>query len=426
MDRIWSEEHKIRKWLEVEVAILEAWSQIGKVPREVVEEVREKASVDLGRMREVEEEVGHDVIAFVKTATENLSRDAKRFFHYGATSYDVVDTALSLILRESAEAIITEIRSTLELLKEKALRYKHTPMMGRTHGMFAEPITLGLKFALWYKEMERNLRRMEEAKEIISYGKISGAVGVFGNSSPEIEETALKKLGLKPAPISTQVLQRDRHIQYIFALAILASSLEKFATEIRNLQRSNIEELQEPFGKKQRGSSAMPHKRNPIICERICSLARVIRGYLIPALENIPLWGERDLTNSAGERVILPDASILAHYILVKFQDVLRGLVVFEDKMRENIERTLGIWASESLMLKLIDKGLTRDEAYEWVQELSFKAMEEGRHLKDIVSEDERISEILSLEETESCFDLEEHLKWIDYIFRRAGIENEG
>jgi len=292
--------------------------------------------------------------------------------------------------------------------------------------MFAEPITLGFKFALWFSEMKRNLKRMEEAKEMISYGKISGAVGVFGNSSPQVEEIALGELGLKPAPVSTQILQRDRHAQYIFALAILASSLEKFATEIRHLQRSNIEELQEPFGKGQRGSSAMPHKRNPIICERICSLARVIRGYLIPAMENIPLWGERDLTNSAGERVILPDATTLTHYILVKFQDVLRGLVVYEKNMRANIERTLGTWASESLMLRLIDKGLTRDSAYELVQRLSFKAMEEGRHLKDIVLEDKMARELLSEDEIERCFDLDEHLKWIDYIFRRAGIEDEG
>lgn len=426
MDKIWSEEYKIQKWLQVEKAILSAWSKIGKIPVEVVEEVREKASVDLKRMREVEEQVGHDVIAFVKTATENLSDNAKRFFHYGATSYDVVDTALSLLLKESAEVIIGEIRSTLSLLKQKALQYKLTPMIGRTHGMFAEPITLGFKFALWYCEMERNLKRMEEAKEIISCGKISGAVGIYGNSSPEIEEIALEELGLKPAPVSTQVLQRDRHAQYMFALALVASSLEKFATEIRNLQRSNIEELQEPFGRWQRGSSAMPHKRNPIICERICSLSRVIRGYLIPAMENIPLWGERDLTNSAGERVIFPDATILTHYILVKFQDVLKGLVVFEERMKGNIEKTLGTWASESLMLRLIDKGLTRDEAYDIVQRLSFKAMEEGKHLKEIVLGDERVGELLSREEIERCFDLGEHLKWIDYILRRAGIENEG
>lgn len=425
MDRIWSEEYKIQKWLQVETAILSAWAQMGKCPPEVVEEVREKASVDLRRMHEIEEEVGHDVIAFVKAATENLSYAAKRFFHYGATSYDVVDTALSLLLKEASEVIIGEIRSTLEILKQKAISYKHTPMMGRTHGMFAEPITLGFKFALWYTEMERNLQRMEEAKETISYGKISGAVGVFGNSSPKIEEIALSELGLKPAPVSTQVLQRDRHSQYIFALALIASSLEKFATEIRNLQRSNIEELQEPFGRGQRGSSAMPHKRNPIICERICSLARVIRGYLIPAMENISLWGERDLTNSAGERITLPDATTLTHYVLVKFQNVLKGLVVFEDRMKENIERTLGTWNSEGLMLKLIDKGLTRDESYQLVQELSFKAMEEGRHLKEVVLEDEKVSALLSPEEVERCFALEEHLKWIDYIFRRAGIENE-
>ncbi len=425
MDRIWSEEYKIQKWLQVEIAILNAWAQIGKIPQEVVQEVREKASVDLKRMREIEDQVGHDVIAFVKTATENLSKNARRFFHYGATSYDVVDTALSLLLRESSEVIIGEIRSTLALLWQKALQFKYTPMMGRTHGMFAEPITLGFKFALWFTEMKRNLERMEEAKGVVSFGKVSGAVGVFGNSSPEVEEIALKELGLKPAPVSTQVLQRDRHAQYMFALAVLASSLEKFATEIRNLQRSNIEELEEPFGEGQRGSSAMPHKRNPIVCERICSLARVIRGYLLPALENIPLWGERDLTNSAGERVILPDATILTHYILVKFQDLLKGLVVFEERMKENIEKTLGTWASENLMLRLIDKGLTRDEAYDLVQRLSFRAMEGGRHLRDIVLEDKRTRELLSPGEIEKCFDLDEHLRWIDHIFRRAGIEDE-
>jgi adenylosuccinate lyase len=422
MDKIWSEEYKISKWLQVETAILKAWAKQGKVPSSVVEEV-EKANVDLKRMKEIEEEVGHDVIAFVKAATENLSKDAKRFFHYGATSYDVVDTALSLLLRESADVIIEEIRSLIELLKQKALEYKFTPMMGRTHGMFAEPITLGFKFALWFCEMERNLKRMEEAKEVISYGKISGAVGIFGNSSPEIEEIALNELGLKPAPVSTQILQRDRHAQYLSALAFIASSLEKFATEIRNLQRSNIEELQEPFGRGQRGSSAMPHKRNPIICERICSLARVIRAYLITGLENIPLWGERDLTNSASERIIFPQATTLTHYILVKFKGVLRGLVVNEGKMRENIEKTLGTWGSESLMLRLIDKGLTRDEAYELVQKLSFKAMEEGKELRGVSLKDETIRNLLSPEEIERCFDLKEHLRWIDYIFRRAGID---
>jgi len=422
MDKIWSEEYKISKWLQVETAILKAWAKQGKVPSSVVEEV-EKANVDLKRMKEIEEEVGHDVIAFVKAATENLSKNAKRFFHYGATSYDVVDTALSLLLRESADVIIEEIRSLIELLKQKALEYKFTPMMGRTHGMFAEPITLGFKFALWFCEMERNLKRMEEAKEVISYGKISGAVGIFGNSSPEIEEIALNELGLKPAPVSTQILQRDRHAQYLSALAFIASSLEKFATEIRNLQRSNIEELQEPFGRGQRGSSAMPHKRNPIICERICSLARVIRAYLITGLENIPLWGERDLTNSASERIIFPQATTLTHYILVKFKGVLRGLVVNEGKMRENIEKTLGTWGSESLMLRLIDKGLTRDEAYELVQKLSFKAMEEGKELRGVSLKDETIRNLLSPEEIERCFDLKEHLRWIDYIFRRAGID---
>ena len=422
MDKIWSEEYKISKWLQVETAILKAWAKQGKVPSSVVEEV-EKANVDLKRMKEIEEEVGHDVIAFVKAATENLSKNAKRFFHYGATSYDVVDTALSLLLRESADVIIEEIRSLIELLKQKALEYKFTPMMGRTHGMFAEPITLGFKFALWFCEMERNLKRMEEAKEVISYGKISGAVGIFGNSSPEIEEIALNELGLKPAPVSTQILQRDRHAQYLSALAFIASSLEKFATEIRNLQRSNIEELQEPFGRGQRGSSAMPHKRNPIICERICSLARVIRAYLITGLENIPLWGERDLTNSASERIIFPQATTLTHYILVKFKGVLRGLVVNEGKMRENIGKTLGTWGSESLMLRLIDKGLTRDEAYELVQKLSFKAMEEGKELRGVSLKDETIRNLLSPEEIERCFDLKEHLRWIDYIFRRAGID---
>ncbi len=422
MDKIWSEEYKIQKWLQVETAILRAWAKLGKVPSSVVDEVAQ-AKVDIKRMKEIEEEVGHDVIAFVKAATENLSKDAKRFFHYGATSYDVVDTALSLLLKESAEVIIEELVSLLEILRSRAVEHKLTPMMGRTHGMFAEPITLGFKFALWFSEMKRNLERLEEAKEVISFGKISGAVGVFGNSSPQIEEIALAELGLKPAPVSTQILQRDRHAHFIFALSITSSSLEKFATEIRNLQRSGIEELQEPFGRRQRGSSAMPHKKNPIICERICSLARVIRGYLLPALENIPLWGERDLTNSAGERIIFPQATTLSHYIIVKFKGVLGGLVVNEGKMKENIEKTLETWGSESLMLRLIDKGLTRDEAYQLVQQLSFRAMEEGRRLSEVANEDENVRNLLSSQEIEKCFDLKEHLRWIDDIFRRAGIE---
>ncbi len=426
MDKIWSEEYKLAKWLEVESAILRAWMEAGKAPQSVVEEVRTKARINVQRMKEIEEEIGHDVIAFVKMITENLSEDAKRFFHYGATSYDVVDTALSLLLKESAEAILKEVEKLLGVLREKALQYKYTPMMGRTHGIYAEPITLGFKFAVWFREMQRNKERMEAAKEVISYGKISGAVGIFGNSSPKIEETALGYLGLKPAPVSTQVLQRDRHAQYLLTLALLASSLEKFATEIRNLQRSGIEELEEPFGRRQRGSSAMPHKRNPIICERICSLARLIRSSAIPALENIVLWGERDLTNSANERIIFPQATTLTHYILAKFRGVLEGLKVNEERMKENIDKTLGNWASETLMLSLIDKGLSRDSAYQVVQALSFKAMAEGRPLRELAREDEHIKEVLSIEEIEECFDLKKHLQWIDYIFRRAGIEDEG
>lgn len=421
MRKIWEEKNKFKIWLKVEIAICEGWAKLGVIPGAALKEIKKKARFEIIRIKEIEEEVRHDLIAFVKAISENLGEEAK-YLHLGVTSYDIEDPALSLLMKESAKIIIEDIENLVKIIKEKAKSHKWTVMIGRTHGVHAEPITFGLKLSVWLSEMERNLRRMKSAREIINYGKVSGAVGTYANIDPQIEEYVCKKLGLKVAPVSTQILQRDRHAQFITTLAIIASSLEKFATEIRNLQRTEILEVEEYFARGQRGSSAMPHKRNPIICERICGLSRVIRSYALASLENISLWHERDLTNSSVERVIIPDSCILIDYMLRKMASVIDNLVVHKDKMRKNLEKTKGLIFSQRVMLSLIEKGMPREDAYKLVQSKAMRAWEEEKDFRMLLTKDKKIAKILSEEEIDNCLEPKLYFKNLERVFKRVGI----
>lgn len=421
MKAIWSEENKFSKWLQIELLAAEAWSLLGRVPEDSLRNIKAKARFDINRIAEIEEITNHDVIAFLTCVAENVGEDS-RYIHLGMTSSDVVDTALAVMMKDAISIIIEDVKKAIEIIKSKAQAHKYTPMMGRTHGVHAEPITLGLKFAVWFSEMNRNLERLKQARDIISVGKISGAVGTYASVDPFVEEHVCKGLGLKPAPISTQILQRDRHAQYMTTLAIVASSLEKFATEIRNLQRTEILELQEGFRKGQKGSSAMPHKRNPITCERIVGLARVIRSNAIVAMENVALWHERDLTHSSTERVIIPDSTTLLDYILRKFISVMQNLVVREDRMRENIERTGGLIFSEKVLLALVDKGLTREDAYAIVQRNAMSVWEEGGTFREKLLGDEEFRKLMSPAELDKCFDYSHYFRHVDTIFERLGL----
>ena len=363
MGRIWTPENKYMRWLEVEIAACEAWSEIGEIPKAAVKIIKKKARFDVERIDEIEKTVKHDVIAFLTSVAENVGPES-RFIHKGLTSSDVVDTALSLLMREASDIIIKDIRELMEELKKQAFRYKDAPCMGRSHGVHAEPMTFGLKFALWYEDMRRNMERMKRAKEATSVGKLSGAVGTFSNIPPVIEEKVCKKLGLKPEPVATQVIQRDRHAEYLTSLALIAASIEKVAVEIRHLQRTEVLEAEEPFEAGQKGSSAMPHKRNPVGCENLSGLARVVRANAVGALENIALWHERDISHSSVERIIIPDSSILIDYMLNRLKNILGGLQVYPERMRDNITKSYGLYNSQRVMLALTEKGLTREEAY--------------------------------------------------------------
>ncbi len=421
MKQLWEAENRYRKWLDIEILACEGWASIGRVPAEAVEVIREKARFDLARIREIEAIVDHDVIAFLTNVSESVGAEA-RYIHMGMTSYDVVDTALSLLLRDAADIIIRDLRKVIDILADRAREYKNTPMIGRTHGVHAEPITFGLKLAVWVAEMRRNLARMQRAREVVSVGRLSGAVGTYANMDPRVEEYVCSKLGLEPAKASTQVLSRDRHAEYVTALAIIAGSLEKFATEIRGLQRTEVFEVQEPFRPGQKGSSAMPHKRNPIVSERITGLARVMRGYATAAMENVPLWHERDISNSSVERIVLPDATTLTDYMLRKFADVMEGLVVRKDRMQANLEMTGGLIFSEAVMLALVNRGLGREHAYALVQRNAARTWDEGLSFKDLISGDAEITAVLKPADIEACFDLSRHLAHVDDIFRRVGI----
>lgn len=421
MTAIWTEENKFKAWLEVELCACEAWAELGVIPKEDTVQLREKATFDIDRIYEIEQETRHDVIAFTRAVSESLGPERK-WVHYGLTSTDVVDTALGYLLKQANDILRKDIERFIDILKHQAKQYKDTVMMGRTHGVHAEPTTFGLKLALWYEEMKRNLDRFNHAADGVQYGKISGAVGTYANIEPSIEEFVCAKLGTKSAPISTQTLQRDRHAEYMATLALVATSLDKFATEIRALQKSEFREVEEPFAKGQKGSSAMPHKRNPIGCENISGLARVIRGYMVSAYENVPLWHERDISHSSVERVILPDATILLNYMLNRLGNILKNLTVFPDNMKRNMERTYGVPFSGRVMTKLIDKGLSREQAYDTVQPKAMQAWEEQRSFKDIVAGDSHIREYLSQEDIDDCFNPSWHLKHVDTIFKRLGL----
>ncbi|GED68169.1 adenylosuccinate lyase [Brevibacillus reuszeri] len=421
MRAIWTEENKFKAWLEVEILACEAWSKLGVIPAEDVKKLWEGASFDINRIYEIEEETRHDVVAFTRAVSETLGEE-KKWVHYGLTSTDVVDTALSYLLRQANEILEKDIEDFITILADKAREHKDTVCMGRTHGVHAEPTTFGLKLALWHEEMKRNLARFQAAKKEVAFGKISGAVGTYANIDPFVEAYVCEKLGLSAAPISTQTLQRDRHAEYMATLALIATSLEKFATEIRGLQKSEMREVEEAFAKGQKGSSAMPHKRNPIGSENICGLARVIRGHMLTSYENVSLWHERDISHSSAERVILPDATQALNYMLRRFMNIVKNLTVFPENMKRNMDRTFGLIYSQQVMLKLIEKGMSREQAYDTVQPRAMQAWEEQRSFRAIVDEDATVSSTLSKEELDECFDYRYHLKHVDTIFQRLGL----
>ncbi len=421
MAAIWTEENKFKAWLEVEICACEAWAELGVIPKEDARTIREKAGFDINRIYEIEQETRHDVIAFTRAVSETLGQERK-WVHYGLTSTDVVDTALGYLLRQANAILERDIVNFINILRDKAIEHKDTVMMGRTHGVHAEPTTFGLKMALWHEEMKRNLERFRRAADGVQFGKISGAVGTYANIDPFVEQYVCDKLGIKPAPISTQTLQRDRHADYMATLALIATSLDKFATEIRALQKSEFREVEEPFAKGQKGSSAMPHKRNPIGCENISGLSRVIRGHMISAYENVSLWHERDISHSSVERVILPDATILLNYMLNRFGNIVKNLTVFPENMKRNMERTYGVPFSGRVMTKLIDKGLSREQAYDTVQPKAMQAWSEQRSFRDILLADPVIREYLSEEDIADCFNPDWHLKHVDTIFKRLGF----
>ncbi len=419
MSRIWEPENRYGKWLCVELAACEAWCKLGKIPQKSLATINKKAAFDIKRIDEIEKTVKHDVIAFLTSVAEFVGPDS-RFVHMGLTSSDVLDTSLALMLREAADIIIGDIKAMMEVLKARAYEHKKTVMMGRSHGIHAEPMTFGLKLALWHDEMRRNMARMEEARDVISYGKLSGAVGTFSSVEPFVEEYALKKLGLKPEPVATQVVQRDRHAQFFAALAIVASSIEKFAVEIRHLQRTEVLEAEEPFTKGQKGSSAMPHKRNPIISENLTGLARLVRGYSVSAMENVALWHERDISHSSVERVIAPDATILVDFMVVRATNLVADLVVYPERMSENMDRLKGVVYSQRALLKLVEKGVTREEAYTIVQRNAMKVWEGLGDFKSLLLDDNEVMNYMSPKEVEACFDVRPYIKHVDYIFKRT------
>ncbi|MBI4336041.1 MAG: adenylosuccinate lyase [Candidatus Omnitrophica bacterium] len=421
MSKIWTEENKFQAMLDVELAACEAMYKLGKVPKDALRTIISKARFDVERIKEIEKATNHDVVAFVNNLAENIGEDSK-YVHMGLTSNDVLDTSLSVMMRQAMDLLIADVKNLLKALKKKARRYKTTPMIGRTHGIHAEPITFGLKMALFYDEFRRNLERLIEARGIISVGKISGAVGTYANIEPFVEEFVCKKLGLKPAKISTQILQRDRHAQYLMAIAIVGTSLEKLATELRHLQRTEVGEAEEYFSPTQKGSSAMPHKKNPITCERICGLARILRANAQAELESVALWHERDISHSSVERVIVPDSTILLDYMLNKMGEIIDKLVAHPERMLKNLEKTRGIIFSQRVLLELINKGLTRQEAYDIVQRCAMGLNDEGPDFKQILLSSDEVRKFLSAQEVEACFNLRYHLKYVDRIFSKVGI----
>jgi len=422
MAAIWQDEFKFKTMLEIELLVLEALTKEKKIPLSSFRRIQKRAGFDIGRIKELEAKTQHDVVAFVNCVAERLKDDA-RYLHAGLTSSDLLDTTLGVQLKAASQILKKKIKELSFLLATKARQYKEMVCIGRTHGIHAEPTTLGVKFALWYDEMARNLERFEQAEKAVSVGKISGAVGTYANIGPEVEKHVCRKLGLRPARVSTQIIQRDIYAQFLTTLAIIGASLEKFATEIRHLQRTEVLEVEEPFGQGQKGSSAMPHKRNPVICERICGLARILRGNALVALEDINLWHERDISHSSCERVILPDSTLALDYMLHKFIEVIKGLKVYPDNMLKNLVLTRGLIFSQRVLLALMDKGLTRQKAYDLVQRQAMRCWQEGSDFKENLAKDKEISQYLKEEEFAEIFDLGYYLRNINTIFKQVGLD---
>ena len=419
MGAIWSEQRRYETWLEVELAATDAMADAGLVPADAARELRARAAFDIARIEEIERTTQHDVIAFTTAVAEKVG-PAARWLHFGLTSSDVVDTAQALQMREACGLIVKGIAGLMGAVRVRAEEHRRTPMIGRTHGVHAEPMTLGLKLALWYAELQRDLDRVLRARDVVSVGKLSGAVGTFAHLDPAIEADVCRRLGLEPAPVASQVIQRDRHAELMTALAITAASLEKFALEIRGLQKTEIGEVEEPFGKGQKGSSAMPHKRNPIGCEQITGLARLIRANAMAALENIALWHERDISHSSVERVILPDSFIALDHMLRRFTRIVSGMVVYEERMRENLARSRGVVFSGTVLLELAKRGVSREQAYEWVQRNAMRAFHEQRDFKALLLADADLTNVLSASEVEKAFDLNDQLRNVDAIVDRV------
>jgi adenylosuccinate lyase len=421
MRDIWTEENKFNAYLKVEISNAKAWSELGVVPKEDLPKL-DKATFTVDRIKEIEAITKHDVVAFTRAVGESLGEE-KKWIHYGLTSTDVVDTANGYLLKQANEILRRDIVAIMDVLKKRAMEFKYTPCIGRTHGMHADITSFGLKWALWYEDMVRCLERFDYASKEVEVGKLSGAVGNFANIPPQIEEYVCKDLGINYALISTQVLQRDRHAHYMACLALVASELEKMALEVRNLSRQEVKETEEAFSKGQKGSSAMPHKRNPISSENICGCARVIRGYMETFYQNIALWHERDISHSATERIILPDSTELLDYMLNRFKGILENLTVFPNKMIEDIYLTKGVIFAQRVLYKLIEKGFVREKAYDTVQPIAMKALEEKKQYQDLLKEDPTVSSVLTNEEIDECFTLDYYMKNVDYIFNRLGIK---
>lgn len=421
MGALWSEQSKYDSWLKVEIAACEAWARIGRIPKKDLSIIKKKAKFSVKRIEAVERKTNHDLISFLTSVAENVGASS-RFIHLGLTSTDVVDTAQALQLVAASDFILGQLKKLSDVLKRQSREHRYSMMIGRTHGVHAEPITFGLKMALWHEEIGRQIDRLNLAREQVAVGMISGAVGTFANIDPRVEKHVCQLLGLKPATVSTQTLQRDRHAFFLSVLAVIASSLEKFATEIRNLQRTEILEVEEYFAEGQKGSSAMPHKRNPLTAERVAGLARVMRGYALAAQENVSLWHERDITHSSAERIILPDATILLHYMLAKFIGVMEKLNIYPERMKRNIQLTRGLVSSQQVLLALIKRGMTREKAYTIVQRNALNAWKNEANFRQLIEADPDVTNLLDPSEIEECFNLSYHLKNVDYILKRAGI----
>ncbi|MBF0488038.1 MAG: adenylosuccinate lyase [Nitrospirae bacterium] len=424
MGQLWALQAKYRKWLEVELAVCEAWAEKGEIPAAALKTIKEKAGFDVGRIDEIEAEVKHDVIAFLTSVSEHVGPES-RYIHKGLTSSDILDTANALLMRDAADIIIGDITTLMEVLREQAIKYKNTPCIGRSHGIHAEPMVFGLKFALWYEEMRRNLARMEGARKMISAGKLSGAVGTFSSIDPDIETIVLEKLGLVPETVATQIVQRDRHAEFMTTLAIIASTIEKIAVELRHLQRTEVREAEEPFSVGQKGSSAMPHKRNPIGSENLTGLARVVRCNAMAALENVALWHERDISHSSVERIIIPDSTILIDYMLVRLKGIVARLLVYPEAMLKNLELSHGLYNSQKVLLALTESGMTREDAYAEVQKRAMESWAEGANFKELLQGGEAVKAYLSGGALDKLFALDDYLKHIDFIYKRVFPERD-